>query len=124
MKRFMIMTVPMTALSLSFAACAGNSESRENQEAASDTAYQGQPGKEMDGKGFRGDHNDGPGGISDGDRTGQGRGMSNRNSEPDEELQAILDEVQDKYQLLTIGWGGVIWATAGEQARHLCFNVV
>ena len=78
----------------------------------------------MDGKGFRGDHNDGPGGISDGDRTGQGRGMSNRNSEPDEELQAIWDEVQDKYQLLTIGWGGVIWATAGEQARHPCFNVV
>ena len=31
---------------------------------------------------------------------GQGRGMSNQNSEPDEELQAILYEVQDKYQLL------------------------
>lgn len=171
MKRFIIMTAMMTVLSLSFAACAGNSESRENQEAVSDTAYQGQPGKEMDGKGFRGDHNDGPGGISDGDRTGQGRGMSNRNSEPDEELQAILDEVQDKYQLLTftdpdtgfemqyelfipenydasksypmlmfipdsraagreaefsltVGWGGVIWATAGEQAKHPCFVLI
>ena len=32
---------------------------------------------------------------------GQGGGMSNQDSEPDEELQAILDEVQDKYQLLT-----------------------
>ena len=34
-------------------------------------------------------------------RGGQGGGMSNQDSEPDEELQAILDEVQDKYQLLT-----------------------
>ena len=47
MKRFIIMTAMMTVLSLSFAACAGNSESRENQEAGYETAYQGQPGKEM-----------------------------------------------------------------------------
>lgn len=92
-------------------------------------------------------------------------------SEPDEELQAILNEVQDKYQLLTfvdpetgfemqyelfvpeitdnvdkvpmimfipdsraagrepafsltIGWGGVIWATAQEQAKHPCYVLI
>ncbi|MGN0695366.1 MAG: hypothetical protein ACI4J5_01225 [Oscillospiraceae bacterium] len=101
---------------------------------------------------------------------GQGGGMA-QSSEPDEELQAILDEVQDKYSLLTftdpdtgfemqyelfvpddydpsesypmimfipdsraagrepefsltIGWGGVVWATAEEQAKHPCFVLI
>lgn len=96
---------------------------------------------------------------------------TDQNSEPDEELQAILGEVQDKYQLLTftdpdtgfemqyelfvpdnyepsesypmimfipdsraagrepefsltIGWGGVVWATADEQAKHPCFVLI
>lgn len=38
-------------------------------------------------------------------RGGQGGGMSDQNSEPEEELQAILDEVQGKYQL-DIYWLG------------------
>ena len=99
--------------------------------------------------------------------------MTARNaaSEPDGALQAILEEVQDKYQLLiftdpetdfemqyelfvpedyspentypmimfipdsraagrepafslTIGWGGVIWATAQDQAKHPCFVLI
>lgn len=101
----------------------------------------------------------------------RGGAMSSQNTEPDEELQAILDEVQDQYQLLsftdpdtgfvmeyelfvpedydasqsypmvmfipdsraagqdaeyslTIGWGGVIWATAEEQAKHPCFVLI
>ena len=92
-------------------------------------------------------------------------------SQPDEALQAILDEVQDKFQLLSyvdpdsgielqyqlfvpeeydpdesyplimfipdsrapgrepsyvlsIGWGGVVWATEEEQAKHPCFVMV
>lgn len=92
-------------------------------------------------------------------------------SEPDEALQAILDEVQEKFQLLTftdpetgfemqyelfvpedyseenrypmimfipdsraagrepafsltIGWGGVVWATAQEQAKNPCFVLI
>lgn len=101
----------------------------------------------------------------------RGGGMSTQSTEPDEELQTILDEVQDKYQLLsftdpdtgfvmeyelfipenydasqsypmimfipdsraagqdaeyslTIGWGGVIWATAEEQEKHPCFVLI
>ena len=100
---------------------------------------------------------------------GQGGGMAQ--SEPDEELEAILAEVQDQYQLLTftdpetgfemqyelfvpegyspdtrypmimfipdsraagrepefsltIGWGGVVWATKEEQAKHPCFVLI
>ena len=106
------------------------------------------------------------------DPGGPGGGAGNMASgEPDEELQAILDEVQDAYQLLsftnpetgfemqyelfipedysedtkypmimfipdsraagrepafslTIGWGGVIWATEAEQAKHPCFVLI
>ena len=167
MKRFMIMTVLLVALLLSAITCSGNSESQENQASTFDTTNQGNLEKRMDGKDFKDDPNGGP----DGDRGGQGRGMSKQSSEPDEELQVILDEVQDKYQLLTftdpdtgfemqyelfvpksydtaesypmimfipdsraagreaefsltIGWGGVIWATAGEQAKHPCFVLI
>lgn len=165
----MMITVLLATLLLS-AACARNSESHENQEnqsSTSDTANQGQTEERVDGKRLKGDLN----GNSDGTQGGPGRGMANQSSEPDEELQAILDEVQDKYQLqtftdsdtgfemqyelfipenydaskrypmimfipdsraagrdaafsLTIGWGGVIWATAEEQAKHPCFVLI
>lgn len=106
----------------------------------------------------------------EGGRMGDAGGMA-ANTQPDEALQAILDEVQEKYQLLsytdadsgitlqyqlfvpegveqsgsyplimfipdsrapgrdasyvlTIGWGGVVWATAEEQAKHPCFVMV
>ena len=105
-----------------------------------------------------------------GGRQGGAGGMA-ASTQPDEALQAILDEVQEKYQLLsytdpdsgitlqyqlfvpegaeqggsyplimfipdsrapgreasyvlTIGWGGVVWATAEEQAKHPCFVMV
>ncbi|MGN0802813.1 MAG: hypothetical protein ACI4MF_09490 [Candidatus Faecivicinus sp.] len=111
----------------------------------------------------------GPG--QDGGNRGNGAGGMTAAAEPDEALQAILDEVQDKFQLLsftdpesgielqyqlfvpedysedeeyplimfipdsrapgreasfvlTIGWGGVVWATADEQAKHPCFVMV
>ena len=101
--------------------------------------------------------NSGPGGMA--------------STEPDEELLAILAQVQDRYQLLsytdeasgitlqyylytpedyqegteyplimfipdsraagrdpetslTIGWGGVVWATPEEQAKHPCFVLI
>lgn len=169
MKRFMMITVLLATLLLS-AACARNSESHENQEnqsSTSDTANQEQTEERMDGKRLKGE----PNGNSDGAQGGPGREMANQSSEPDEELRAILDEVQDKYQLLTftdpdtsfemqyelfipenydtskrypmimfipdsraagrdaafsltIGWGGVIWATAEEQAKHPCFVLI
>lgn len=109
----------------------------------------------------------GPGGP--GGQGGRGQGMAE--AEPDAALQAILDEVQDQYELLTftdpetgaelqyqlftpadcdpegkyplvmfipdsrapgrdvsyvlsIGWGGVIWATAAEQEKHPCFVMI
>ena len=105
-----------------------------------------------------------------GGRQGGAGGMA-ASTQPDEALQAILDEVQEKYQLLSytdpdsgitlqyqlfvpegaeqggsyplimfipdsrapgreasyvlnIGWGGVVWATAEEQAKHPCFVMV
>ena len=112
----------------------------------------------------RGERPDGMGG-------GGGRCGNMAQSEPDEELEAILAEVQDQYQLLTftdpetgfemqyelfvpqdystdvqypmvmfipdsraagrepafsltIGWGGVVWATKEEQAKHPCFVLI
>lgn len=141
-EKIMIVTVLLAILLLCATACAENSESPKNKAA-----------------------------TPDGGHRGQGRGMSDQSSEPDEELQAILNEVQEKYQLLsfadpntgfemqyelfvpenydasekypmimfipdsraagreaefslTIGWGGVIWATAEEQAKHPCFVLI
>ena len=117
-----------------------------------------------------------PDGMKPNDENGErgefgGRGGMAANVEPDAELQAILGEVQSKYQLLsytdeelgftmqyelfvpenydaaqsypmimfipdsraagreptfslTIGWGGVVWATAEEQAKHPCFVLI
>lgn len=109
----------------------------------------------------------GPGGP--GGQGGRGQGIAE--AEPDAALQAILDEVQDQYELLTftdpetgaelqyqlftpadcdpegeyplvmfipdsrapgrdasyvlsIGWGGVVWATAAEQEKHPCFVMI
>lgn len=154
MKRVMITAVLLAALLLSLAACG---EGAVSQDPNADAMNQAQNGE---------GRNQGPGG-----RNGPGGGMSNQSSEPDQELQAILDEVQDKYQLLTftdpdtgfemqyelfvpenydsserypmlmfipdsraagrepefsltIGWGGVIWATAEEQAKHPCFVLI
>lgn len=112
MKKIMIVTVLLAILLLCATACAENSESPKNKAA-----------------------------TPDGGHRGQGRGMSDQSSEPDEELQAILNEVQEKYPMimfipdsraagreaefsLTIGWGGVIWATAEEQAKHPCFVLI
>lgn len=153
MKRCMIMVL-LAAMLLSATGCAENSASQETQTPNVDATQQAQ--KEQG---------------RDGGRDGQRGGMSNQDSEPDEELQAILDEVQDKYQLLTftdpdtgfemqyqlfvpenydasesypmimfipdsraagrepefsltVGWGGVVWATAEEQAKHPCFVLV
>lgn len=141
-EKIMIVTVLLAILLLCATAYAENSESPKNKAA-----------------------------TPDGGHRGQGRGMSDQSSEPDEELQAILNEVQEKYQLLsfadpntgfemqyelfvpenydasekypmimfipdsraagreaefslTIGWGGVIWATAEEQAKHPCFVLI
>lgn len=173
MKRFMLMTVLLLVFSVT--ACAGKTETQEDSSSASDVAKEGKIEGEMDRKDFKGDSNDGsngrPDGVSDAGRGGQGRGMSDQDSGSDEELQAILDEVQSKYQLLTytdpdtgfemeyelfvpedydasenypmimfipdsraagreaefsltIGWGGVVWATAGEQSKHPCFVLI
>ena len=131
--------------------------------ACAETVVDQQPDGGMMRNGGNGEHKE------QGDTGGRG-GMA-VNSEPDAELQAILDEVQDKYQLLsytdpesgfmmqyelfvpddydaserypmimfipdsraagrepafslTIGWGGVIWATAEEQAKHPCFVLI
>ena len=101
MKRFMLITVLLAVLLLCVTACTENSESRENQASTPDTTNQGEPEERMDRNDFKGepkgDLNGGPDSASDGDRRGQGRGMSNQSSEPDEELQGILDEVQDKH---------------------------
>lgn len=175
MKKVMSITILLAALLLSSAAYAGGLESQEKQAPDSDITNQGQGlfGEGMDDvqrEGFHGDMNGGPNGGRGG-RDGQGGGMSKQSSEPDEELQGILDEVQDQYQLLTftdpdtgfemqyelfvpenydaaesypmilfipdsraagrepefsltIGWGGVIWATAKEQAKHPCFVLI
>lgn len=171
MKRAMAMTVLLSTLLLFAVGCAGSVESKENQASASGDAKQEQHGKRMDEKDFKSDPNGGPDGDLNGGRGRQGGGMSNQTNEPDEELREILDEVQDKYQLLTftdpdtgfemqyelfvpenydaagsypmimfipdsraagreaefslaIGWGGVIWATAGEQAKHPSFVLI
>lgn len=170
MKRFMMVTVLLAALLLSVTACAGNSESQENQTPNSETTDQTTE-KPMNPALDDGRKGEGPDGAPNSGRGGQGGGMSNQSSEPDEELQAILDEVQNKYKLLTftdpdtgfemqyelfvpenydasesypmimfipdsravgrepefsltIGWGGVIWATAEEQAKHPCFVLI
>lgn len=169
MKRLMISTVLLAALLLSATACGGNAETQDDQTTVSDVSNQGRPEERMDGKDFQGPG--GEHGSPNGEQGGRGGGMSNQSGEPDEELQAILDEVQDKYQLLTftdpntgfemqyelfvpenydaserypmimfipdsraagreaefsltIGWGGVIWATAQEQAKHPCFVLI
>lgn len=169
MKRLMIATVLLATFLLSATACGGNAETQDDQTTVSDVSNQGQPEERTDGKDFQG-----PGGEHGGpnrEQGGRGGGISNQSSEPDEELQAIWDEVQDKYQLLTftdpdtgfemqyelfvpenydaserypmimfipdsraagreaefsltIGWGGVIWATAQEQAKHPCFVLI
>lgn len=116
--------------------------------------------------GDRGERPDGMGG-------GRGQGGGVAQSEPDEELEAMLAQVQDQYQYqlltftdpetgfemqyelfvpqdysadtrypmimfipdsraagrepefsLTIGWGGVVWATKEEQAKHPCFVLI
>ena len=131
--------------------------------------FTGEKGERPDGEfpGGKGERPDGD--FPDGGR--QGGGMAQSDAETDEELQAILDEVLDQYELmtfadpetgielqyqlfapegceeggeyplvmfipdsrapgreasyvLTIGWGGVIWATAEEQAKHPCFVMV
>ena len=185
MKRLWIMPMLAAALMISITAYAESTEpqeseqvlesqeDQESQEADSDMMEQRQPG-ERDGERPDGVQNNGQNGGPDGGRGGQGGqggGMANQSSEPDEELQAILDEVQDKYQLLTftdpdtgfemqyelfvpedydeaesypmimfipdsraagqepefsltIGWGGVIWATEEEQAKHPCFVLI
>lgn len=172
MKRFMIMTILLAAVLLSATACTAtsNSQEKQNTQATNPDATNGGQSSEKKNGGPNNGLNSNPNGGRGG-RGGQGRDMSNQNSEPDEELQAILDEVQDKYQLLTftdpdtgfkmqyelfvpenydntknypmimfipdsraagqepefsltIGWGGVIWATAAEQAKHPCFVLI
>ena len=127
MKRLWIMPMLAAALMISITAYAESTEpqeseqvlesqeDQESQEADSDMMEQRQPG-ERDGErpdgvqnngqngGPDGVQNNGQNGGPDGGRGGQGGqggGMANQSSEPDEVLQAILDEVQDKYQLLT-----------------------
>lgn len=169
MKRLTIIIVLLAAILLLAAACTGKSTSQESQNFDPDTTNQGPFDERKDGgpnDGLKDDLDGGRGGPG-----GQHGGMASQSSEPDEELQAILDEVQDKYQLLTftdpdtgfemqyelfipenydaserypmimfipdsraagrepefsltIGWGGVIWATAGEQAKHPCFVLI
>lgn len=133
-----------------------------------------QPGDRQGPDGERGER---PEGAEDGMQRNGGDGMRGGNggsmaaSEPDEALQAILDEVQEKFQLLTytdpetgfemqyelfvpeddsedgayplvmfipdsraagrepafsltIGWGGVVWATQAEQEKHPCFVLI
>ena len=133
--------------------------------AFAETTTQTKPGAQPGQNERQGEH----GMREDGGNRGGAGGMTT--SEPDEELQAILNEVQDKYQLLTfvdpetgfemqyelfvpeitdnvdkvpmimfipdsraagrepafsltIGWGGVIWATAQEQAKHPCYVLI
>lgn len=164
MKRFYIFTVLLAAVLLLASACAKNSVSQERQNSEPAATSQEQF-DERKGSGPNEDLHGGP----EGGRGNPG-GMS-QSSEPDEELQAILDEVQSKYQLLTftdpdtgfemqyelfvpenydssvrypmimfipdsraagrepefsltIGWGGVIWATAEEQTKHPCFVLI
>ena len=164
MKRFYIFTVLLAAVLLLASACAKNSVSQERQNSEPAATSQEQF-DERKGSGPNEDLHGGPEGG-----WGNPGGMSQSN-EPDEELQAILDEVQSKYQLLTftdpdtgfemqyelfvpenydssvrypmimfipdsraagrepefsltIGWGGVIWATAEEQAKHPCFVLI
>lgn len=109
MKRLWIMPMLAAALMISTTAYAESTEPQESeqvqesQEADSDMMEQRQPGG-RDGERPDGVQNDGQNGGPDGGRGGQGGqggGMANQSSEPDEVLQAILDEVQDKYQLLT-----------------------
>lgn len=152
------------------------------EEAAAQATGNEQEKLEWNGRGERpeglpnGERGDRPDGLNGGDFMrgpgGPGGGAGNMAaSEPDEELQTILDEVQDAYQLLTftdpetgfemqyelfvpdgyskdvqypmimfipdsraagrepefsltIGWGGVIWATKEEQAKHPCFVLI
>lgn len=178
MKRIFLIMALLAAVLVSAAACSGNAAPQETQETAAETMEHGQfpernGGGPEDGQG--GGQKGEPGGDGmgrqNGGRDGQGGGMQNQNAEPDEELQAILDEVQSKYQLLTftdldtgfemqyelfvpesydpsqrypmimfipdsraagrepefsltIGWGGVVWATAEEQAKHPCFVLI
>lgn len=190
MKRIFLMTALLTAVLVSASACSESATPQESQALALETMERGQmderkdgipeggpngePVGGMDGRadgGQKGSPDGGMEGRQNGGRDGQGGGMQNQNTEPDEELQAILDEVQDKYQLLaftdpdtgfemqyelyvpenydpsqrypmilfipdsraagrepefslTIGWGGVIWATAEEQAKHPCFVLI
>ena len=161
MKHFTTMTVLLTTLLLFTSACAEHSEVRENQNPPSTASDQKHFDKRNENGANEGrNHQD-----------GQNREISRQNVEADEALQTILDEVQDKYQLLTftdpdtglemqhelfipedydasksypmimfipdsraagqepefsltVGWGGVIWATAAEQAKHPCFVLI
>lgn len=97
MKRYMIMTVLLAVLMLS-AACAENSESQENQAPDSDTTNQEQAGKRMDG----GPNEAGRPDDGRGDHDGQGGGIPSQSSEPDEELQVILDEEQAKHECFVL----------------------
>ena len=150
MKRFVCMAMIMVLLLTGVIALAEGGGNRNGDR-------MGDPdGNRMGGPGGRGGNGGGGGGV---DKSG------------DEALQAMLAEVQDKFQLLTFtdpdtgaelqyqlfipedydesgsypllmfipdasvvgrgsdvvltqGWGGVVWATASEQAKHPCFILV
>lgn len=175
MKRFWIWLTVCCLLGVSAALAEGAARSDDAPQQAEalderpDGMEFGERGERPDGVEF----GERPNGMQDGGfGRGQGGGAGGMaTAEPDEALQAILDEVQDKYQLLTftdpetgyemqyelfvpediaegeqypmimfipdsraagrepeysltIGWGGVIWATAEEQAKHPCFVLV
>ena len=104
MKRYMIMTTLLAAILLSATACAekstSQSTSQESQTSGSEQTDSELPNREADEDRGNGDRENNKNGGRDG-QGGQGGGISDQDSEPDEELQAILDEVQDKYQLLS-----------------------
>ena len=155
-------------LALTLALCALSAMAEEA--AAPEGTAMPERGERPEGLGGPGDGGPGDGLERGGAGGRQGGGMA-ASSEPDEALQAILDEVQDKYELLSftdeasgitlqyqlfrpegyadggeypllmfipdsrapgrdpsyvlsIGWGGVVWATAEEQAKHPCFVMI
>ena len=159
MKRMIFITALLAMLLFAFSACAGSVGHMEKQP---DT--QGTKQVQQESKGRMP-----AGGIKVGPIIHRDGAMGSL--KPDKELQAILDEVQDKYRLLTftdpdtgfkmqyelfvpenynraeryplvmfipdaraagrtpafslnVGWGGVIWATAEEQAKHPSFVLV
>lgn len=163
MKKFVVAIALLAAMCFSVPAYAGDLTAGEgSDDSVSDAARSREDSTESDSAQSRR--------KEDEPREGRG-GQDMQTAEPDEELQAILDEVQDKYQLLsftdpetgfvmeyelfvpedydasqsypmimfipdsraagqdaeyslTLGWGGVVWATAEEQAKHPCFVLI